>query len=448
MPKHIIKLSYKDDIRRLTLSENEQNIQSLKSIVSELYNLDVSEFNIKYFDEDNDIITLGTDQDLHDAISYLSQNARYSRLYVGVRGEEYDFTQSSLMSSTYGQNSLVASRFMGIQPTGPDYAKLSTLMSPGGLPTQPTPLEQNNDKSNYSSYDKPIQNNNSNNFYVPTQPSYPPTSVPMVSPMYPSTNPPMNSLMNPPMNPSMNSGGIGVQPFSGQQESNVPQYPPVQNYPQPTFNNNYNNNIIPNEPKVQDKKPDSPPPIRVPSPVKQPDSPPPIRVPSPKIVRKPEPEYKIGEESIAAFEIILPPGETTTKNWTIVNIGDCTWPNDLYLEYNNQKLNSDIPALEPGKKTTIDIAVTAPSYLGTEQRLYSIKHNNKTLLNLSPVMINVQEEEEEEEEFDMGEDKYKNVSREAVQNIVDMGFDEDVAIEALTESSNNFEVALDLLLNG
>ena len=101
-----LKISFKDDIRRITLSPEEVNFQSMKNIMAEIFNLDKDSFHVKYFDEDNDLITVGTDYDLTEAInvlSYASDRRGASaalRMYVRMKGDDTDIMQSMLMGSS------------------------------------------------------------------------------------------------------------------------------------------------------------------------------------------------------------------------------------------------------------------------------------------------------------------------------------------------------------
>lgn len=116
-----VKISHKDDIRRITLSPNEIQYRSIQEIVAEIFQLDKKCFQIKYFDDDNDLITIGNDNDLKEAISVLSgqQRMRSLRMYVKVKGENYDIAQS-MMESSLLSSSVMNNNYQPYNPTSPN----------------------------------------------------------------------------------------------------------------------------------------------------------------------------------------------------------------------------------------------------------------------------------------------------------------------------------------
>eukprot|EP01091_Cochliopodium_minus_P010581 TRINITY_DN2838_c0_g1_i1.p2 TRINITY_DN2838_c0_g1~~TRINITY_DN2838_c0_g1_i1.p2 ORF type:complete len:157 (-),score=50.02 TRINITY_DN2838_c0_g1_i1:417-887(-) len=71
-PAKTLKLSYKDDMRRIQY--NIKDIESLYKEVAHIYDLKEGSFTIKYTDEEDDLITILTDEELKEYLKIANNN--------------------------------------------------------------------------------------------------------------------------------------------------------------------------------------------------------------------------------------------------------------------------------------------------------------------------------------------------------------------------------------
>ena len=104
----IIKISWKEDIRRISCQALPP-FAELYRIVQTLFSLP-DNFKLKYVDEDNDLITISSDEEVQEAINTLispNQSRKLIRLYVRADGDVADITCSNyLLSSSELSNSI------------------------------------------------------------------------------------------------------------------------------------------------------------------------------------------------------------------------------------------------------------------------------------------------------------------------------------------------------
>jgi len=95
-----------DDIHRVVFDSQPSFLQ-LRTLAAKMF--DLSEFRIKYFDEDGDWITVNSDRELNEAIEYLMEISpgklsRFSVLNPGISGSVLFPSQVDSRDSAYGSN--------------------------------------------------------------------------------------------------------------------------------------------------------------------------------------------------------------------------------------------------------------------------------------------------------------------------------------------------------
>ena len=98
MPRVVIKLVRDDDVHRVVF-DSQPSFPQLRNMTAKMF--DLSEFRIKYCDEEGDWITVESDKELNEAIEYLMEISpgklsRFSVLMPGISG-------SVLFPSTHSQ---------------------------------------------------------------------------------------------------------------------------------------------------------------------------------------------------------------------------------------------------------------------------------------------------------------------------------------------------------
>jgi len=78
--KIVLKMKYGDDLRRVSL-DLPISIKVLFGVVQEVFHLQ-EQYTIKYVDEDNDYISLGSDLELHEALNVAKQQGSILRLFI------------------------------------------------------------------------------------------------------------------------------------------------------------------------------------------------------------------------------------------------------------------------------------------------------------------------------------------------------------------------------
>jgi len=115
----LLKIFFKDDVRRITVDASELSMSSLNELLSSRYAIDASTLLLKYLDEDQDLVTIADDMDLKEAFSVA---AGTGKLHIKATETAAPHTKSSTMEESL--QSLAAA--LGVEVT-PD--KLAAHLS-------------------------------------------------------------------------------------------------------------------------------------------------------------------------------------------------------------------------------------------------------------------------------------------------------------------------------
>jgi len=364
----VLKISWKDDTRRFRVPYDIP-FQRLREEVAQKFAL--ADFRLKYIDEENELITVASDRELHEAIEYLREvdPRKIVRFFVRTADDaSTEVTQSVLGNiSMYDSSRSQFSQFG--TPLGPPHMSShnppppqSWNVQPPAPPTQPSFKSQPNYGS-YGSQNGPQQ-------YNPQ--SYDSGAYP---PNHPNPNP--NAHQSNP-NPLLPHAGAPHQPNTGSQGQQYPgdyRRPPWNPPPQEQEPAELANNYRHEAPKQAPQKPENNelgpgflrPPVGRKSGEKQYDL---------RFVR--DRELPDGTE--------VNPGQKVTKVWTVRNTGEAAWPPGTILEWQSgDKLGVDrvaVPEAEPGQDVDIEMEIVAPHKSGHYTGHYrTVLQNGQTFGN-------------------------------------------------------------------
>eukprot|EP00027_Filamoeba_sp_ATCC50430_P006748 CAMPEP_0168555988 /NCGR_PEP_ID=MMETSP0413-20121227/8639_1 /TAXON_ID=136452 /ORGANISM="Filamoeba nolandi, Strain NC-AS-23-1" /LENGTH=355 /DNA_ID=CAMNT_0008586897 /DNA_START=140 /DNA_END=1204 /DNA_ORIENTATION=+ len=135
----IIKLVFADDIRRFAL-EKEANLDTIEKLVGSTFNLQPNEFNLNYIDEDNDKVSISTDEELEEAF----QQANGQPLKINVQklpGKVQDNAAKDFLRSSRSVASELAKPLNNSPPSSPPRPK-SPILEAVEKPLPVLPLVQ------------------------------------------------------------------------------------------------------------------------------------------------------------------------------------------------------------------------------------------------------------------------------------------------------------------
>ena len=521
MSRIVLKISYRDDIRRIPLNRDELSFSHLHNLVAESFQLRSTDFFIKYLDEDSDKITVNSDAELREAIEYLSETQRYSRFFVSMKGQEEDICQSLLNSSL--QSSTI--QFSGInndrdryQPNPPYNPHVAMGISNNNLEQNQRPMNNNQlpVSQNQGQYDFNQRQNNQ------AQEQQQQQNAGQFG-QYGNPNPqnqgqqfggqPGNQGRQFDRNPQ-NQGQLGSQgkqfeqdprnqgqQFGSQgQQNNQDLQNQGHNGNQGQFGSqgrqldqisqNQQNNAqffqqLPPVEQQQQQQPQPLPDYIQKMPNNQPNADPSHRIrmdkepldqqgPSSQKVDDSDKknifgapgEQKVINQRIGAYGVenvvpILKITETKpcsairvtamvdnqfTVEIGIKNDGNVDLPSDLVVQDSKSNCHANVPALKVGQSHTIRFMDKVPENPATYKYLYEIirQSTNERLISFADVTLIVEPQPVKEEKQSQEVDK-TGLSPDEIDNLVQMGFSEAQAVNALRE--HGFEKALEVLLD-
>lgn len=189
----VLKISFGDDLRRFPVREGLTYAQLHKE-VADMFEL--QKFRLKYIDEDQELITISSDRELNDAITYLREQdpRKIVRFYVRTP-EDSGISASMLQSSYFGGNSTTFNdfKYSNVNPNQPPYSSIP----PNSNPTYSQPPQYPNQSTGVvhqpnPTFEVPKQVVSEN--HLPSEYSHPKPSVP------PSSS--SSNVYNPPPQPS------------------------------------------------------------------------------------------------------------------------------------------------------------------------------------------------------------------------------------------------------
>jgi len=378
-----VKVSYCGDIRRITMNRG-ASFDELRQIVSQSFSLDPATFYIKYFDEDQDKITISCDEEFQEAISYLTGASRFARLYVLLKGQDQDICQS-ILASTMSESSFNPSTVMAL----PNYPpKQEYMHSP--LPPQIPYYPANDNLQNFSPKDSPNAS------------PYPPRG------QIPFTNP--ISSPNPNMHPIPSDFHKEVRRDEVDSRAPNRRFEDKQDIPEKP---------VQPEPKVVQEVP---------------------KQRSPPVVRKelqPAPTAKI--EYTATDPIFCEPGDNCPVKIHLTNVGNAA--SKWLLVQDNSDVVKKIQPILPNGSFTVDFITTAPEGEGECNKVFQINDRDNELL-VVPVKFIINKSEPSPPE----NSELDGINKDDLASIVDMGFTISDAIEALKKTNGDLNAALNLCL--
>lgn len=140
--KFVIKAQYRNDIRRFPINQELMNLAELRLLLTKMFNLSIdneSEIEIKYRDEDNDLVTLLDDNDLSFALQespksilkLLITHNKPAELKVATTSNNvhsYEDVKEELVQILSHCNKLLAKFEQSFQP-GPEPPKEQTMIT-------------------------------------------------------------------------------------------------------------------------------------------------------------------------------------------------------------------------------------------------------------------------------------------------------------------------------